>query len=501
MGGDDAGATWAVSKNSGRFLIAGAAYRAFSHHPFLRNDSTIMRDILVVAIFFFGVLMSVRRPYVAALLWVWIGLMNPHRMGWGFAYSFPFGVAAAGMLFLSMMINPKKVRWPKGGPVLLLLLFVVWMGITTLGAIFFDESLVKYIDTLKVLLMTLVVAAVVRTREEILGFVLLTASSIAFFGIKGGLFTIAHGGSYRVWGPTGSVITGNNELAVALVITVPLLYFLALQVPEIRRLSFPLIGRIPEKWMRRGFHVASVLCLAAALGSHSRGALLAMSAMGAMLWWRSKSKVALGLVILVVAAAGVAFMPAEWSERMNTINTYEEDESAMGRINAWTMAINIANDRVLGAGFVTDSPIIYLQYAPNPNFVIVAHSIYFQILGEHGYIGLLLYLSFWLSTYLLTGRVIRRSRGEDDLQWAQMLGSMCKVSLVGFAVGGAFLSLAYWDMPFYIMAILVCTERLLQERSQQKEKAMRAAHHRHLASRHTTPTKLPNASPSGSRAP
>ena len=418
-----------------------------------------MRDILVALIFFGTLLMAFRRPYLAALLWVWVGLMNPHRLGWGFAYNFPFAMIAAAVLVLSIVMNPGKARWPKGATVFFLLLLVAWMGLTTLGAIDFQASLSKYIDTLKVILMTLVVAAVVRTREEILGLVLAVAGSIAFFGFKGGIFTIMTGGSFLVWGPPSSVIEGNNELAVALIITVPFLYFLAMQAPLVR--SLPCFGWAPEKWIRAGLYAAILLSLISALGSHSRGALLAMAAMGSVLWWRSRSKVALGVLILIMLGIAVAFMPDGWMERMNTIGTYEEDPSAMGRINAWSMAINIANDRVLGAGFETASPSIYLRYAPNPRFVIVAHSIYFQVLGEHGYIGLFLYLLFWFLTYRLAGRVVRLAGDRDELQWAHMLGSMSKVSLAGFAVGGAFLSLAYWDMPFYIMVMLLCTERLV----------------------------------------
>lgn len=418
-----------------------------------------MRDILVTAIFFSGLAMAIRRPYIAALLWVWIGLMNPHRLGWGFAYDLQFGLISAVALLFFILFNPDKAIWPKGTPAFLLILFVAWMGITTIGSIATDESIVKYIFVLKVTLMTLVVASVVRTREEILGLVILIAGSIAYFGIKGGIFTILTGGGSRVWGPPSSAIEDNNSLAVALIVTVPLLYYLSTQLPLIRQL--PMIKKIPERWMKVGLYSAIFLCLVSALGSHSRGALLAMASMGAILWWRSKSKLALGMMILTITAAALLFMPEDWTSRMNTIGTYEEDTSAMGRINAWTMAINIANDRFLGAGFATDVPWIYQRYAPNPDFVIVAHSIYFQILGEHGYIGLFLYLGFWFTTYRLGDKITKLTAGKDNLQWANILGSMAKVSLIAFAVGGAFLSLAYWDMPFYLMVILLCTHRLV----------------------------------------
>lgn len=428
-----------------------------------------MRDVAVVLIFSGAALYALRNPYIAALLWTWFGLMNPHRLSWGFAQTLPFAMGAAAILMLSILINSKKVRWNFASPTLLLLSFVAWMGISTGFAFFVDESVSRYIFVLKILLMLLPIAAVIQTREQILGFVVVITGSISFFGIKGGLFTILSGGSHRVWGPPSSVIEGNNELAVALIISVPLLYFLATQTSALKELPF--ISKISEKWMKRFMYISIFLCLVSALGSHSRGALLAMLAMGSILWWRSKAKVALMAIAIVMGVMSVAFMPDEWSGRMGTIKTYDEDASAMGRINAWTMAINIANDRPTGAGFVTDSPTIYRTYAPNPEFVIVAHSIYFQVLGEHGYIGLLLYLGFWISTYFLAGRIFRQTAGRPDLEWANILASMCKVSLVGFAVGGAFLSLAYWDMPFYIFVVLICTQQWVREALKTTSKA------------------------------
>lgn len=415
-----------------------------------------MRDLAVILLFSGAGLYALRNPYIAVLLWTWIGLMNPHRLGWGMAYEMPFAMAAGIILVLSMLFNAHKVHWNFAYPTHLLLAFIAWMGITTAFAIFAGESFGRYIAVLKVLLMLIPIAAVIRTREEILGFIVVIAGSLAFFGIKGGIFTILSGGDFRVWGPPSSVIEGNNELAVALIITVPLIYFLATQAGTLRTL--PVISRVSEKWLKRCLYLAMFLCLVSAIGSHSRGALLAMLAMGSILWWRSKAKIGLAIVALLIGLIGTAFMPEHWMERMHTIQTYEEDASAMGRINAWTMAVNIANDRLTGAGFVTDSPVIYQSYAPNPNFVIVAHSIYFQVLGEHGYIGLLLYLAFWIATYMVAGRIDRQTARHPELGWANTLASMSKVSLVGFAVGGAFLSLAYWDMPFYIFVALICTQ-------------------------------------------
>jgi putative inorganic carbon (hco3(-)) transporter len=422
-----------------------------------------LRDLFTVGLFAFAAIHALKRPYYGALLWVWIGLMNPHRLGWGFAYDLPLAMAAAAITVLSMFINYKDVRWLGGAPIKLLIIFIIWMGITTAAAIHVDDSLGRYILILKVAFMTLMLAMVMKTRNEIIGMIWVMVLSLGFFGIKGGIFTILHGGSFRVWGPTDSLIYGNNELAVALIITIPLMYFLAQESGIASK--FSILQKVDEKWIKIGLYIAMLLCAVSAIGSQSRGALLAIGAMTVMLWWRSQSKLMLAMVVMLIAPIILFSMPESWFERMNTIQTYEEDESAMGRINAWKTAINVANDRITGAGFTMETGYVYSLYSPSETkLVLVAHSIYFQILGSHGYPGLILYLLFWFATYGTAGRLVKLSKGRPDLIWAGNLGSMCKVSLVGFAVGGAFLNLAYWDMPYYLMVALVASHRLVRER-------------------------------------
>ncbi len=144
-----------------------------------------MRDLLVTLLFCYGGIKALRYPFIAALLWTWIGLMNPHRLGWGFAYNLPFAMISVGLLVISMMAHPKLVRWPSSGPVKVLVCFLAWMGITTLAAFHVPESATSYVNVLKVLGVTLLVGCVIRTREEILAFIAVTVLSVAFFGIEG----------------------------------------------------------------------------------------------------------------------------------------------------------------------------------------------------------------------------------------------------------------------------------------------------------------------------
>jgi probable O-glycosylation ligase (exosortase A-associated) len=426
-----------------------------------------MRDVLVLLLFGLGAIATLKRPFIGGLLWVWIGLMNPHRLGWGFAYDLPLAAAAAALTLLGMMFNRDQTQWPKGAPVILLVVLTLWMGITTMFSFNVDYSVGRLIAFSKMAFMTVVIGMLLKEKEHILGFIWAIVLSIGFYGIKGGLFTIASGGSYRVWGPPESVVEGNNELAVALVMIVPFMFFLAQESSWAARL--PAVRRIGEKWIKRGLYVGMFLCAVSALGSYSRGALLAISAMGIMLWWRSKSKLGIAIAAIVFAGIVAAVAPEHWFARMDTIRTYDQDESAMGRITAWETAFRVANDRITGAGFSFASAEVYALYAPSGAPILVAHSNYFQMLGEHGYPGLFLFLAIFLISYLNAGYIARASKGVPELHWAETFGNMAKVSLVGYAVGGAFLNLANWDMPYYLMIVLVAG-RMVVERENAKIK-------------------------------
>ncbi|MGH8796997.1 MAG: putative O-glycosylation ligase, exosortase A system-associated, partial [Caldimonas sp.] len=263
--------------------------------------------------------------------------------------------------------------------------------------------------------------------------------------------TIMSGGVYRVWGPPDSFIADNNEFALALVMTIPLLRFLQLQLG-----SF---------WARQGMTAAMVLCAASALGSQSRGALLAIGAMSMLLWWRGKSRFAGGILIALTWAVLVAFMPGVWSDRMDTIGDYTDDNSAMGRISAWWNAWNLAFHYPFGVGFDAARPELFAKFSPYPDMVHAAHSIYFQVLGNHGFVGLAIFLVLWISTWRNADWLRRRAESVPEARWCSELGAMAQVSLLGFAVGGAFLSLAYFDLPYDIMVLILLSRVWVQTRA------------------------------------
>jgi putative inorganic carbon (HCO3(-)) transporter len=415
-------------------------------------------------VFLFGSLpFAMRSAAYGVLLWAWVSIMNPHRLTWGLAYDMPFAMLIAISTLIGVVFSREPKKLPVTGTTLVLFIFMLWMCVTTVFAFSPEESYPMWLRVMKVIFMVFITMYVLHTKKHIQTLVLIAALSVGFFGIKGGIFTLTGGGENRVWGPEGSFIEENNALALATIMTIPLLRYLQLQATK--------------RWMRLSLIASMILCVFSALGSHSRGALVAGVAMMLFFWMKGKNKLATGLALAVILPVAVAFMPDSWDKRMRTIETYEQDASAMGRINAWKMAANLAQDKLLfGGGFEIYNEKIFARYAPNPLDVHAAHSIYFQVLGEHGFLGLGLFMLFWLLVWRDASWIARNADGRSEMQWAADLARMIQVSLVGYAVGGALLSLAYYDVPYDLAAAVVLTRVLIQrELKGEVEKAGKKA--------------------------
>lgn len=407
-----------------------------------------MRDLVLVAVVF-GVLPFVfTRPFWGILLSSWLGYMNPHLLAWGFSRTLPLVMVTALVTLIGMLISKETKRMIWSREIVVLLLFVLWMGVTTTQAFYPELALQQFTKIVKIQILMVMTLLLLTSRERVHQLVWVIALSLGLYGVKGGIFTILTGGAYRVQGPLGSFIGGNNEIGLALIMTIPLMRYLQLQ--ESRR------------WIKLGLAAAIALTIVAIIGTQSRGALVGLTLMGVIFWFKSRHKLVLAIALVVTLGSTLNFMPESWFNRMSTIQTYEEDKSAQGRLLAWAMATNLANDRVTGGGFETFKAPIFAIYGGGGRNTRDVHSIYFEVLGEHGYIGLALFLSLLVMTWLKCGATIRQARKCPELTWARDLAAMIQVSFVGYMSAGAFLGLAYFDFTYHMVVIVVVVHLLVQ---------------------------------------
>ncbi|HET8701861.1 MAG TPA: putative O-glycosylation ligase, exosortase A system-associated, partial [Nitrococcus sp.] len=340
-----------------------------------------LRDILVLISVGIAIPIGLFRPWLGVLAWTWIGLMNPHRLTWTIR-NWPVAEGVAITTLLGLLLTQDRRRIPLSFETVLLGLLTAYFTMTTVVAWYPEYAWPMWERVMKIYLFTFVTTMLIFSRDRVRLLILVVVFSLGFYGVKGGIFSILTAGQYRVWGPPGTFIGDNTSLGLALCMNLPLALIAARQETK--------------KWLRRALYAVFWLSIPAILFTYSRGAFLGLLAVLIPIFWRYKGRV---LVLLVLG--GVVFytaenlLPSQWVQRQETTLNYTQDHSAMQRIQAWGVATNIALHRPLfGAGFNFTSGISNSRWLSYANFIDewahearAAHSIYFQVLGEHGIVA------------------------------------------------------------------------------------------------------------------
>jgi probable O-glycosylation ligase (exosortase A-associated) len=415
-----------------------------------------MRDYLILAIIVGAAPVCLANPYFGVLMWSWISYFNPHRLAWGIARTFPVALVIAVPTLLGSVFTRRVNRNFFTREVALLLIFWVWIVFTLFHSTqvlvlddHFAEGKARLIEISKILLMTCLTFLLVDSKKKLKWLLVVTAFSIGIYGIKGAIFGILTGGNFRVWGPQDSFIGDNNDFALALNMTLPMLFFLA-QDEENR------------KW-RLLFRIAFFCGAASVLLTYSRGGLLGLSVILAALALKSRHRILSIAMIGVCAFMFLSFAPAPWMERMQAFFGGNLDASAEERLTSWQFAWHLASDfPVTGGGLECFTPELFQRYSSRDPLTYLQghtssgpHSIYFQVLGEQGFVGLGIFLSLLASCWFSSRRLRRLVRGKPDLAWIARYSQIVEVSIMAYMVSGAFLGRAYFDLYFQVVAALI----------------------------------------------
>jgi probable O-glycosylation ligase (exosortase A-associated) len=199
-----------------------------------------------------------------------------------------------------------------------------------------------------------------------------------------------------------------------------------------------------------------ILNVVAVLFTFSRGGFLTLVFVGLLLLINSQKKVLMIIVIIFALCVGGYFINEKWLGRMDTIVSYEEDRSAMSRLEAWEAAWKFAKQRpFLGGGFEAMSREVYKSLGFETG--LVSHSIYFGTLAEQGFLGLGIYLAIFFSSLRSISRYKKIAQNKDIANLLSMIG----ISLLAFLLGGAFYERQYFDYTFHFIVLLSITKLLI----------------------------------------
>ncbi len=411
-----------------------------------------MRDLWIMLSFIMLLPQCFMQPVVAMLVWTWFAIMNPHRETFSFAYSFPFNSIIAAVFFVAWLMSNERRLPPLTPFAVCFALYLLWIPVTLSTALAPNDAWQYFTEIpLKVFIFAWFLLVLFHTKHRLNALIYLYCASLGYYIVTVAANVIIKRGanfSAANFGPSGTMIGDNNILALAMVTTLPLLHYLW------RHDDWGL-------WMRRLLKIIFVLGVIAVVGSYSRGGFLSLLVAAAFYWQKSRNKVKTLVAVAVCGGVVLTMMPAEWYQRVDIKESSKNDESVQGRFLVWGAAWQMAVQHPLtGAGFkATENANVMQQFVPpkklgDPQFILAAHSIYFQTLSNHGFVGFGLFLSMFAALWRMLYTVRRSAKNNLEWLWAYDLAGALQASLAAFMVGGAFLSVAYYD-GWYILAALI----------------------------------------------
>jgi probable O-glycosylation ligase (exosortase A-associated) len=438
-----------------------------------------VRDLIFALLLLVMFGLALRSAFAAIMFWAWAGLMALDHYTYGFLQGVALGTGFAAIALLRITIQMARgedrgtvlqadYRYAGGATVVLLVLMLLHCW--AVGALAYPGLArnAEYVENIsKTVLLCLLLPMVLRTTAHLHAMLWLIALTLGVHASIEALRFIITGGAHIVRGVTK--FGDNNHLAVLTTMMIPLALHLR------RHLTSVLL-----RWAGTAISLTLVVAVVA---TNSRGGLISLLALALGLLALSKKKIRGFIALCVAGVLLVALAPEQWGDRMQTIDNANEDSSFLGRLAAWQVSSAIAiQNPVFGGGFhAVEKRDVWVAFQEKPGLLgwtgvqvfdgnvvgaKAAHSIYFEVLGDQGFAGFFLYFGFIGVGILSAWRLWRHGRRINEDHWACGLGKALGLSLFIFCVGGGGVSIAYSEIPFYLVTLSMIA--LYMARSQSK---------------------------------
>jgi probable O-glycosylation ligase (exosortase A-associated) len=422
-----------------------------------------MQSLFLTGVFAALMFAGFSTAFAAALGFVWVDIVRPQHLAYSIIKGMPLSFIAA-LVTLALFVLKDRKSPPKFGPVLVLIaLFTLWVTFTTTLSAFPVQAWDKWDWASKVLIFAVVIPYIFRSRVQIEAFILIFVFAASTILIPAGAKTILGGGGYQtlaVMGTGNSGLSESSTLALVCVMMIPLVLFLMRHT-----LLFP------KNLLTQGLFLGIVaMSLAAVVGSGARTGVIAIAVMCMLSMLQSKKKLwwLVGLAIVAIVLLNLDLSETRWGARMSTIETYNADSSALGRIKVWEWTMNFVASHPLGGGFnsflhnriMFVAPDGVVQYLPEGQTGGKAfHSIYFEVLGEQGFVGFAIYFAIIALALFKLLKLKKAWRDHPGMSWIAGLANALLTSILVFLAGGAFVGIAYQPFIFYMISLTVAIDQ------------------------------------------
>lgn len=438
-----------------------------------------MRDLFFVAFLGIFFLLGFRRPFLLIAVYAYIDIVSPQRLSYFLLNSIPISAITFVLAVGAWVLVDDKKDCRFSFRQFLMLVLLAWCGYTTATADFPIEAAHKWAWVWKAIIFAIFLPVVLRTRlriEALALFMVLCASTII---INGGMKTALSGGGYGV---LNLMVTENSGLYEGSIISCVAISLIPLILWLTRH------GTIfPPDWRVRTFGYALCgACVLMPIGTEARTGLICLILLAGLMLMRSQRKFLYGSLMALAALCAIPFLPASFTQRMETIESHQSDESASTRLAVWSWTLDYVKDHPGGGGFdnylqnsftyltrnvVSDSGGSRVESQVVTDRGRAYHSAYFELLGEQGYFGFLVWALLHGISAVQTERIRRAyaKRTETDLQWVSPLASALQQGHMVYMAGSLFVGIAYQPFIFMMLALQIGLSTYLQRKRKAQE--------------------------------
>ena len=439
-----------------------------------------MRDLFFIAILGLMFLMAFKRPFLFVLAYCYIDIVAPQRMSYFLLNSIPISMIFFALAFLGYVLTDQKQDscfTPRMAAIVALLFYCGYMTTQAFEPV---AAATKWSWASKALFFAAFLPFTLHKRLRIEALVLIIVLCASSLIVTGGIKTALGGGGY---GSLVLLVQDNSGLYEGSIISmvaiaiIPLILWLANH------------GTVfPPDWRVKAYAAALILaCLLIPVGTEARTGLVCIGVLGVLLLRFSKRRFLYLVLIGTLGLSALPFLPSSFTERMNTIQSYDADESASTRLAVWGWTWDFVKQHPMGGGF--DSyrlnkisykiPVLdkdgHATGESTTTQVVDAgrafHSSYFEMLGEHGFFGLIVWLFIHVGGVwrmeVLQRQYHKRNRPEEA--WVAPLALALQNFTIIYLVGSLFVGVAFQPFPYMVIAAQIGLDSYLKRRRAEGE--------------------------------
>jgi O-antigen ligase len=345
---------------------------------------------------------------------------------------------------IGAFVDP-TVKWVKASASKWILLYLVVVLLSIIGAAFKDWSFRKLEWIYTWVIIYFLIINIVNTRKRL--FIFLGVFVVASFKISFGLALVwaKRGFAFTNWGLQGppGFFENSGELAVQMSVFFPVAYLIAVRLrPYVPKWVFCILLLMP---------VTAAMVI---LGASSRGAQLALAVQLVLMFHKQIFRLKTIIPIIILFSVLFQFLPDEQKQRFSETGT---DKTSQQRIYYWEAGWEMLNSNpLLGVGYFNFPPTFNRYHSDKILFgyAQLPHNILVQVGADLGYIGLFVYFMLIKTSFIASKKNSKPEGGASDffssLPWAM------NISIIGFYVAGQFVSVVYYPFMWIHIALASC---------------------------------------------